>query len=273
MSEVPPSRKKLIGVLLLIVGFVLISVGTIISGVGVWNWENGIMISNGGVTISKGEMNPFPLDMSKPFDIIIGNHAIDYWCPPQSLEEGFDISHIISMGGYPGTDFSIRIEQGKLLVSATLKNANNDTIAEIDNNIWRIRDPSSVWDMNYNTYAFEIVDENETPIFQVMMVGPNKIQIGVLLSYNEYGANYLIPLESGGAVINPSSGTGSVKASRIFEYPTTDPENLGKMVNPPFSLIDLLSEPLYTIIIGIGLFVIGSILVYFGDKKYKSSND
>jgi hypothetical protein len=73
-----------------------------------------------------------------------------------------------------------------LSISANITNSENEVVAYIQNNTWKSVSPDSmqIGDRNYNAYAFEIVDMNYVPIFNVRIVGPNDIQIGSVFEGN-----------------------------------------------------------------------------------------
>jgi hypothetical protein len=229
-----------------------------------------------------GELIPFGIDMSKPFQIAF-SPATSFLFSRAQMENGININTFLSPDLRLTTDqLEIEFIDNKFFVSADLKDSNGTRIAQIVNNEWKTVEPGTLlfWDRNYNAYAFEIIGSNNVPTLQVIMVGPNKIQIGGLF-YTSNGRIYIRqPLKSDpegtGAVlqINPTDQyLESLNVSRIFKYPAlTDSSNLGKMVNPLYPSSDPLLEPTWTIIVGGILATSGSILLaFFGSETRKAS--
>jgi len=171
--------------------------------------------------------------------------------------------------------FQIQFIDDKLSVSANIRNSDNVTIARIVNNEWKTVDPSTLlfWDRNYNAYAFEIIGSNDIPTLQVIMVGSNKIQIGGLF-YTRTGRIYIQPMERGAVLWkNPTDQQlEDADILRIFKYPAlTNPDNLGKIVDPNYPSSDPLAESTLIMVFGFVLASLGTILFAFGFDIYKNS--
>ena len=114
-----------------------------------------------------------------------------------------------------------------MLLSATLRDSKGNIIAEIVNNTWSTVDRHyqlSFNDRNYNAYAFEIIRSDGVPMFQVAMVGSNKIQIGgIFYSTNpKIGEVDIAPLSNGTAVMSFNLNDTELEAEHIptlFKYP------------------------------------------------------
>lgn len=262
---------------LFIIGLILISLGGLLVTIGFDNRNKAIMTVN-------GELNPFPVDISKTFHFQLAKlpypdtNLTDIKFTGKELEEGIDMNQIFPAASGVGSPFTpnqlkIKFVDNKLSVSTILTNSNGTTIAQIVDNQWKTVEPSSLlfWDRNYNAYAFEIIGSNTVPTFQVIMVGPNRIQIGGLF-YTERGSIYFQPVEDGAVLHVNQTDAELVDADipTIFRYPALTKEaNLGKMNDPYYPSSDPLAIPTWTIITGVILGLFGSISSKFGYDSYK----
>lgn len=64
---------------------------------------------------------------------------------------------------------SLERVEGKLLVSATILDRDNNIIATIDKNHWRVAKGPSIWDKNYSDDTLEIQDSRGRVIFQIRL--------------------------------------------------------------------------------------------------------
>jgi len=257
-------------IILLVVGAFLLPVGSLISGIGWTDRQNVIMAMN-------GELIPFTVDMSKPFDILL-SADVTFQYSSLDLANGFNLTTIFPFNiNFTDDQFQIQFINNEMFVSANIRNSDNTLIAQIVNNEWKTVNPDTLlfWDRNYNAYAFEIIGSNNIPTLQVIMVGPNKIQIGGLF-YTRTGSIY-IAQAPGGAVMYVNVGDEHQEYGknilRIFRYPAlTNPSNLGKMLNPIYYSSDPLSESTWMMVFGIVMAALGGIMVStFGYEKYKAS--
>jgi hypothetical protein len=201
----------------------------------------------------KGELNPFKVDLSKNFNIILGNVGLVN--SAQEIAKGIDFNRFLNFGiSYP---VQIKFNQNRISVSAEIKDQDNKTIAKITDNQWAVSpDPLLVRDRNYNAYSFEVIDSDLVPILQIQMTGDNTIMIG----FSSYGKNgRMIVTQSSGININPSEqAIEEIKNSTLFIYPSSN--HLGEMVNPMQPINDPLTEPNRTILLGNTLQIVGIIL-------------
>ena len=246
------SKKARIGLLIVstllsVIGAMVLVEGQNLTSVGYQEKENAIMAKT-------GELAPFEVDKSQPFDLIFGNVIFVY--RSADLVEGIDLNRAIEV---EGVSYPIQIEfaDTKLLVSAEIKNANNVTIAKIVDNQWAISpDPLLVRDRNYNAYAFEVIDSDLVPVLQVIMVGNNRILIG-FIAYGE--SQRVLVTEEAGIITNPSEETiNAFKDSTLFLYPSSN--HLGEMRNTDYLSDSPLLEANRKITEGNILQVIGVIL-------------
>jgi len=219
-----------------------------------------------------GEIIPFKVDFTQPFDIML-SPGVDFRYNASELANGFDLSTLPPFTAMKLVPYQLQIhfDNGKMLVSAEIRNSNGTLIAEIVNNEWKTRNPDSLlfWDRNYNAYAFEIIGSDNRPTLQVVMVGPNKIQIGGLF-FSKTGGSFYITQAPSGAVIYKNGPGQYVEDNQpvptIFEYPClTDPSNLGKTVNPIYPSSDPLAQANWDTSLGYILSALGVIcLTVFG---------
>jgi hypothetical protein len=192
------------------------------------------------------------------------------------LASGFNLNTIFPFNlSLIDDQLQIQFINNKLSVSAIIKNLNNETIAQIINNEWKTVNPNTLlfWDRNYNAYAFEIIGSDNVPTLQVIMVGPNKIQIGGLF-YTQTGRIYIQPLGQDAVLWkNPTDQQlKDANIPRIFYYPAlTDQSNLGKMVNPTYPSSNPLLESTAMFVLGIIVTAVGAIIGPIGYEKYKRS--
>lgn len=275
----PLLNLKKQGIILLIIGATIGVLGGSIITIGWEARQNAIMALN-------GELNPFPVDLSKPFvvqlaKVYFNSPLTDINFTSAQLANGIDMNQIFPAANgvnSPFTTNQLKIEfiNNQLSVSVNIKDSDNITIAQIVNNEWKTVNPDSLlfWDRNYNAYGFEIIGSDNVPTFQVIMVGPNRIQIGGLF-YTANGSIYFEPRSDGTMLyINESSAQlESAHIGTIFKYPAlTDPNNLGKMTESYYPSSNPLSDSTWIMIIGFILAIVGPILFAFGFEKYKESS-
>lgn len=223
-------KSKKIGLFLFVVGAFLVPIGGFVVDIG-WNDRtNAIMAMN-------GELIPFDVDTSKPFDILLSAGVV-FQYSRIDLANGFNLSTIFPFNiDFVDDQFRIQFINNKMSVSADIRNSNNTIIAQIVNNEWKTVNPDTLlfWDRNYNAYAFEIIGSNNIPTLQVIMVGPNKIQIGGLF-YTRTGSIYIAPAPDGAIMyvnVGDQHREYGQNVSRIFYYPAlTNPNNLERWLIP-----------------------------------------
>jgi hypothetical protein len=214
--------------------------------------------------IQNGELTPFNVDEQKPFDAQIGGvHII---LSVNDLE-GYDFRKAFNLGGveYP---FELKYVDGKLVVSAEIKNTNGDVVAKIVDNQWSVNfNPIVTYDRNYNSYAFEVIDSDRVPILQVVLKPENNIFIGGVF----HGENGTIVAQLNGTTLY--NYEDYKYAQTIFRYPSES--NLGKLV--PNSLYafggQVILAPNEISAIGYVLFGIGTfVTLVIGLESFKRKN-
>jgi len=106
------------------------------------------------VTILSGTQQVYP-------KLQLGNsESILVWQGPQG-EPMFTI--------FEDNEITIWIEKDALKVSAKIRNAKGELIAELIGNEWKAAIPPKIWDRNYNNNAIEVIDETGDVVFQVVL--------------------------------------------------------------------------------------------------------
>lgn len=228
---------------------------------------NGEQERNNAILAERGEIIPFNVDFTQPFDIMLSTN-VHFLYNSADLARGFDLGAIqpfTALHLVPN-QFRIDFSNRKMLVSANITNADGQLILRIINNEWTIRNPDTLLylDRNYNAYAFEIIGENGKPTLQVVMAGPNKIAIGGLFYTKTGGSIYIEPVSDRAMLyvnVRPDQHLEeNATVTTIFEYPClTNPSNLGKMINPVYPSSDPLAGPNNEILVGVILSIIGGV--------------
>jgi hypothetical protein len=243
--------------------FCLIVVGAIMVVVGTYFFTT---LGPRVEAVVEGELIPFKVDDRKEFDIQMGGcHVLVTF---DQLRQGYDFQKAFYFAGidYP---FELRFKDGKLLVSAEVKNSNGDVVAKIFRNQWSVDyNPIVIYDRNYNSYAFEAIDSDRFPILQVVMTPENRVFVGGIF----YGENStLVAMLNGTTVYNPSYLEYN---QTIFEYPSES--KLGKLVTDSpydFGSSQHILAPDQIIIIGYVLLGIGTVIISFvGAISLKKGN-
>lgn len=219
-----------------------------------------------------GELSPFEIDQEKPFYLFIGT-MVPFHFTGKQLADGIDLNNFItsSFNNITSNEFHLDFGNGKLQVSASIRDSNGNLITQIVNNTWKTVDPKYqlvYWDRNYNAYAFEVITSNYVPILQVAMVGPNEIQLDGLFYTND-GFVRLASMPNGGASIsfypkgwNIDKVNENQSIPLLFKYPAlTNASNLGKMENPIYPTTDPLAEANSKLQVGLVLQIVGSLFI------------
>jgi hypothetical protein len=259
------SMRKKTALLALILSVFLVVIGGILGPIEWDSRENTISAMN-------GELIPFPIDTSKPFNLYLsGGFPIPL--SSDDIENGFNLAQLLYAANLSYNQFTIHFDNSKMYVSAVITNSNNQTIANIHDNNWQTVNPDSLLflDRNYNAYAFEILGINGIPTIQVVIRGPNEIQIGGLF-YTKNGRVDIAPMANGDGMLylNPTDEQ-LIKANipTLFKYPAlTNATNLGKMINPLYPSSDPLIIPTVGFILSVMSLIFGTIFSYFTFDSY-----
>jgi len=254
---------------LVIIGAILSVTGTYVGYIG---WQERI----DAINAMRGELaSPYPVDISEPFNVSIGALGTSY--SYAELESGIDLTKLVNIQvgnqtiGFP---VSINFDDNKLSVSALIKNANNETLAQIEDNEWKSLSPDNmlIWDRNYNSYAFEVLDPNQLPAIQVFMGQKNTISFGFSL-YTQ-GTPIFFTVTKGTYMYPSPEQIQEIKNATLFKYPSSKyPNELTNSTGYPSS--DLLARSTLVMVIGgilgvSGLIAIG--VVGINDNKKRRRN-
>jgi len=120
---------------------------------------------------------------------------------------------------------SLRIESGRLMVSATLRDADGNLVAELVRNEWRLNE-NNIFDRNYSSNLLEVRDQSGRVVLQVVDLGQVIHFAGIFHCRN--GWSYaLLPASGSGAYmeIRPPSELVEGVIEPICLYPSQ--EHLG----------------------------------------------
>jgi hypothetical protein len=252
------SRKA--RVLLLILGSVLIAISPVLFTVG---WQE----RQDALSATRGEIKPaYTIDQSKSVYVELGGLGNDF--NMTELANGIDLTRLfhVQQGNQTFSNFPIQITfvDNRLSISAEIRNSDNATVARIADNNWATTHPDNllIWDRNYNSYAFEVIDQDKIPILQVLLAGQNRILIGCNLLPQGIAAFFILnrgfSFFSDGKV--PQDVIQNLRSSTIFNYPSK--EHLGEMTNNTSSILsNPLSDSNWIIASSIVLAVIGTISI------------
>ena len=96
---------------------------------------------------------------------------------------------------------SVRIADGRMLVSAKLKNERGDLVAEMKDNEWTHQARRAIFDRNYNDNVLEIKDVSGRVALQVADFGEAVELAGVFHCSKDLWTYVLGPADDGGAII------------------------------------------------------------------------
>lgn len=114
---------------------------------------------------------------------------------------------------------SVHMVDGKLYVSAVIRNDTGEIVAELRRNEWHIN-KKNYFDRNYTDQALEVVDHSGRVVLQAVNFG-YVIHFACVLYRKDGSPVSLVPLPSGGALMQFKSGVGGhAKILPIFEYPS-----------------------------------------------------
>lgn len=155
------------------------------------------------------------IDYQKLFKLYLGSNVFIYNL--SQLSDGINLRDIIDLGfDYP---FRIRFDEGKLLISAEVRNQAGDLVAKITDNEWAVNsDPKIAHDKNFNEYAFEVIDSNSIPVLQVSIRNFNEIHVGGFF----YVSNGKLLVGSQAMIFNPSDSEIKEELRPMFKYPSYD---------------------------------------------------
>ena len=259
----------------------VIILGILLVFFGYWIFDTANAEIQNAIDPLRGQLNPPLIDPLQPIQVAlsgsIGNYTIS------ELSEGIDLTKLICVDTGNGSfQFPIQItfdNNNRLLVSARFTDKDGSILAIINNNEWKAVSSNSmeIWDKNYNSYAFEIVDNNGFPALQILVAEKNQIRIGYSLISN--GLPYVFTVKPSMYTLGNLTDTeltAHLRSDTLFKYPSR--EHLGEMNSvyliPDFSNFDgtqnektynnnPLALPTYKQWAGISMIIFGSSIEAF----------
>lgn len=115
---------------------------------------------------------------------------------------------------------AIWIEDGRLKVSTTITDKENNIIAKLEANEWEVNtNTNSFFRRNFDDNALEIIDENENVVLQIQFDGKSIQLAGIW--YKEDGSKVCIKPTKGGFVMASldKNQTVDMDIDKLFKYP------------------------------------------------------
>jgi hypothetical protein len=126
----------------------------------------------------------------------------------------FDLSQLL-----PGAKMKLIVRDGKLVVSATIRDTSKAHVAIIEDNIWKVYDRDK-FEYNNDDAGFEVITNGDRKVlFQINLIGDTAVFRGLLMS-DSVGLYFLDSLGHSAAlkIILPSKAK-IPNTKRIFKYP------------------------------------------------------
>lgn len=125
----------------------------------------------------------------------------------------FGKNGVVSISFCEDDILSTRIEYGKLKISSVLRDKDGHIVARILSNEWTVN-PKFMWDKNFDNEAFEVIDDKNNIILQVLLYGDT-----VRIRGDFYCSGNRIFIDDNGWHFNPSK---KLSIEPIFKYPSID---------------------------------------------------
>lgn len=133
-------------------------------------------------------------------------------------------------------DIIIEIEDNQTKLSTKIRDKNNNIIAEIIKNEWKIK-PNNIWDRNYTNDAIEVIDSSGDVVLQVQLLDDRiRFQGKLYKSDGNRVGFWSKGLHSGGTIIRTDNRhpemahkINDFKIKPLFKYPSE--LHLGEFVN------------------------------------------
>jgi hypothetical protein len=170
--------------------------------------------------------NPYEINMSRDFTFFLGLNGYIDVVPAESIVNGTNVPNngVYLDGILP---IHIRIINSVLLISANVTDTVGDTVGYIQDNEWESAINQSLitlYDINSNNFAFEVVDNMQRPLLQIKFFGPNEVDI---TGYFHTSTNSLVVATDTMIYLEPAK---PVSLTPIFVYPSS--EHKGELANP-----------------------------------------
>jgi hypothetical protein len=115
--------------------------------------------------------------------------------------------------------FSMRLKDGKLLVTTTIRDSKGDIIAELQDNEWQVN-KANIFDRNYTDDALEVRDQSGKVTLQVVHFG-DTIHLAGIFRCRSGWSNIFCPVPEGAVIdIKPPDVEPEHSIKPIFEYPS-----------------------------------------------------
>lgn len=222
----------------------VITIGVILSvllvlGAFLNNYGNTVLVPDGQqerekiISAYRGTLTPaYTINTSEPFTVSIGTISTTYTADEfAAVIDLTKLIHIVENNQTVSLPVGITFENNIVHVFAEIKDENNEIIGKVVDNDWWTASPqgtASIWDRNYNAYAFELIDGDKMPVLQLLIGQPNRVDIG--FSLFSQGLSFYFGITTG--IIFGSLGPEDfqrIRSSTLFRYPSS--EHLGELVN------------------------------------------
>ena len=216
----------------------VIIIGLFVAFIGTDLWNTATAEQKNAMDPLRGTLNPpYPIDLTQPVHIELG--GVGRNVSIEELSAGIDLTKFVYISINNQTvQFPIQIvfgENSNILVSARIKDDRGNILADIQDNEWKApsSDSMDIWDKNYNSFAFEVIDSNKIPVLQIILGSKNEIAIGFSTYHQgvQLYANLICGLSYFSDGVAPPASLKNIKDSTIFNYPSKD--NLGVMKQIP----------------------------------------
>lgn len=171
------------------------------------------------VSCSRTFIDRSQVDPSQKVSFSLGKGGIHFGYTLSELESGAKIPFYLD-GPIP---FEVRVDGGEFRVRVSVYGGGDAPPIEIDGIQFLVRPPK--WDKNYDGNAFEVVNENGDPVFQLICETPYHIVVNGIFPLPE---GNLIWANESGVVFNPSRFE-VFHLKPIFKYPSS--KYLGQRTN------------------------------------------
>ena len=136
--------------------------------------------------------------------------------PFDTLRRGINLNKFLTIDGL-SIPIKVYSENNRLLFDIDIYDNKGRNICSVVRNEWKVY-PNGVYDKNSNSNAFEIVDAEQFPIFQIQFKEDNKVEIGgYTISPNGYYNIYNSDRVEGGI----DKAKAKTVIERLFKYPSS----------------------------------------------------
>lgn len=169
---------------------------------------------------STGQLSGKIVNDQQSFTINIGGNTV--YLDSEKLKTGFNIGELLRVRN--NIPIKLYNENNRLMFDIAIHDEDGKLVCSVVRNEWRFN-PNGKFDRNYDINAFEIIDSDKIPVFQIQLKDVNQVYIGGYILNNEK-YNVFTPH---GIILGTDKDNAKAKAKRFFIYPSLD--NLGKYNN------------------------------------------